>query len=40
MPSNVSENKKPASSKILGMSRPVFWIILVVLVVAIGGGAY
>jgi multidrug efflux pump subunit AcrA (membrane-fusion protein) len=39
MPSNVSANKKPAT-KILGMSKPVFWIIIVVLVVAIGGGAY
>src|ERR1035437_7685362 len=40
MPSNVSANKKPARSKILGMSKPTFWIILVILVVAIGGRAY
>ena len=40
MPTNVSENKKPAQSKILGMSKPAFWIVLVVLVLAIGGGAY
>jgi RND family efflux transporter MFP subunit len=40
MPSNVSANKKSARSKILGMSKPTFWIILVILVVAIGGGAY
>jgi multidrug efflux pump subunit AcrA (membrane-fusion protein) len=40
MPSNVSENKKPTRSKILGMSKPAFWIVLIVLVLAIGGGAY
>jgi multidrug efflux pump subunit AcrA (membrane-fusion protein) len=40
MPSNVSANKKSARSKILGMSKPTFWIILVILVLAIGGGAY
>ncbi len=40
MPSNVSANKKSARSKILGISKPAFWIILVILVVAIGGGAY
>ena len=40
MPSNVSENKEPTRSKILGMSKPAFWIVLIVLVLAIGGGAY
>jgi len=40
MPSNVSANKKPARSKILGMSKPAFWISLVVLVAVIAGGAY
>ena len=40
MSSKFSENKKPARSKILGMSKPAFWIVLAVLVLAIGGGAY
>jgi RND family efflux transporter MFP subunit len=43
MPTNFSEingKKRPARSKIAGMSRPVFWIVLIVLVLAIGGGAY
>ncbi len=40
MPTNVSENKQPRRTKIIGMSKPVFWIVLVVLVIAIGAGAY
>jgi len=40
MPTNVSANQQSRSSKIIGMSKPVFWIVLVVLVIAIGGGAY
>src|SRR5664280_192364 len=40
MPDNSSANKQPAHSKIAGMSRPIFWIVLIVLVLAIGGGAY
>ena len=31
MPDNSSANKQPARSKVLGMSRPVFWIVLVVI---------
>ena len=40
MSSNVSENKKPARSKIVGMPKPAFWIVLIVVVLAIVGGAY
>ena len=40
MPTNVSANKQLPRSKILGMSKPVFWFVLVVLLVAIGGGVY
>jgi RND family efflux transporter MFP subunit len=43
MPTNVPENtgkQQPNRSKIIGLQRPVFWIILAILVVAIGGGAY
>ena len=40
MPTNVSENEKPGRSKIAGMPRPVFWIVLVVVIAALGGGAY
>ena len=40
MVTNVSENGAPARAKIAGMPRPVFWIVLVVVLVAIGGGAY
>ncbi|MGB8212356.1 MAG: efflux RND transporter periplasmic adaptor subunit [Anaerolineales bacterium] len=41
MPTNVSGNaEKKGRSKILGMSKPVFWIVLVILVVVIAGGAY
>jgi RND family efflux transporter MFP subunit len=40
MPSNISENKQPARSKIIGLPRPVFWIGLIVLLAAMVGGAY
>jgi multidrug efflux pump subunit AcrA (membrane-fusion protein) len=41
MPTNNSENKQPAGrSKIAGLPRPAFWIILVVVVAAIAGGVY
>ena len=40
MPSNVTKNKQPTRSKIIGLPRPAFWIALIVLVAAIGGGAY
>jgi HlyD family secretion protein len=36
----MSEKKLPNRSRIVGMSRPVFWIVLVILIVAIAGGAY
>jgi HlyD family secretion protein len=37
---HLSENKAPNRSKIAGMSRPVFWSVLAVLVIAIAAGAY
>jgi HlyD family secretion protein len=43
MSSNVSENtekKLPTRSKIAGLPRQVFWVVLVVLVVIIAGGIY
>jgi HlyD family secretion protein len=43
MPSTVSENagkKLQTRSKIAGMPKPAFWILLAVLVVAIGAGVY
>jgi RND family efflux transporter MFP subunit len=40
MPSNPSAKKKSAGSKIIGMPKPLFWVILVVVLVAIGGTAY
>ena len=40
MSSNVAENKDSARSKIAGLPRPIFWIVLVVVLVAIGGGVY
>jgi RND family efflux transporter MFP subunit len=40
MPNNVAENKDSARSKIAGLPRPIFWIVLVVVLVAIGGGVY
>jgi multidrug efflux pump subunit AcrA (membrane-fusion protein) len=41
MPTNNSENKQPAGrSKIAGLPRPAFWIILAVVVAAIAGGVY
>jgi HlyD family secretion protein len=40
MPPTVSEKRLPSRIKIAGMSRPVFWIVLAVLVLAIAAGAY
>jgi RND family efflux transporter MFP subunit len=40
MQNNAAENKDSARPKIAGLPKPIFWIVLVVVLVAIGGGVY